>query len=179
MATMNLSGNVDNTVSYTDNQRNDGRNWQLQPAVIFGVNIPDALETDINLSYNFGNAVTKYPDRLIATKTEVFIISLNGKCYISKNLTFGYDYVQTRNYGYSVVSTSGINILNLYLGYSFLKNNSATIAIQGFDLFNQNTGVSRIVNGNTITDSQYQRLLRYFLISFNLKLSKFANTISK
>ena len=52
----------------------------------------------------------------------------------------------------------------------------ATIRLQGYDLFNQNTGISRTVNETTITDSRNNRLARYFLVTFNLRLQKFSGT---
>jgi hypothetical protein len=66
--------------------------------------------------------------------------------------------------------------LSLFVEYRFLKKNAGTIRVQGFDLFNQNTGISRTVNGTTITDAQNERLGRYFLLSFNLRLQKFAGS---
>jgi len=52
------------------------------------------------------------------------------------------------------------------------------LRLQGYDLFNQNTGISSSINGDTRTDSQYNQLARYFLLSFNIQLRKFAGGMS-
>lgn len=64
-------------------------------------------------------------------------------------------------------------MLNVYLERRFLKNNKGTLRFQGYDLLNQNTGISRDINGTTVTDYQNNRMSRYFLLSFNLRLQKF------
>jgi hypothetical protein len=64
-------------------------------------------------------------------------------------------------------------LVNLYIERRFLKKNIGKIRIHGFDLLDQNTGISRTVNGTTITDVRNNRLGRYFLLSLNLRIQKF------
>ena len=64
-------------------------------------------------------------------------------------------------------------VVNVYTEYRFLKNKIATVRLQGFDLFNQNTGISRDVSETTIIESRSLRLARYFLLSLNIRLQKF------
>ncbi|MOA58768.1 hypothetical protein D3C78_1832280 [compost metagenome] len=47
------------------------------------------------------------------------------------------------------------------------------LRIQGFDLLNQNSGITRDVIGNDILDVQNERLSRYFMISLNFRLQKY------
>ena len=54
-----------------------------------------------------------------------------------------------------------------------------TVRFQGFDLFNQNTGITRTVNETTITDSRVLRLARYFLLSANIRLAKFGGGVNR
>ena len=68
-------------------------------------------------------------------------------------------------------------ILNVYVEKSFLQNDMMAIRLQGFDLFNKNTGVRREVVGNDIFDMRNNRLARYFLISLNIRLQKFPSKI--
>ncbi|HVF96759.1 MAG TPA: hypothetical protein VM871_05540, partial [Flavisolibacter sp.] len=65
-------------------------------------------------------------------------------------------------------------ILNVYTEYRFLKGKMMTVRLQGFDLLNENTGILRTVSETTITDSRTNRLARYFLLSVNMRLAKFA-----
>lgn len=77
------------------------------------------------------------------------------------------------NSGYLNTKNSNPTLLNMFAERRFLKNNKATIRLQAFDLFNQNTGISRDVNGTTVTDVQNNRLGRYLLLTFNIRLQKF------
>ncbi|MNT03351.1 hypothetical protein D3C72_1378800 [compost metagenome] len=47
------------------------------------------------------------------------------------------------------------------------------LRFQGFDLMNQNTGISRAVVGNDILDVRNNRLARYFMLSLNIRLQKY------
>jgi len=54
-----------------------------------------------------------------------------------------------------------------------------TLRLQGFDLFNNNTGITRTVNETTVTDSRTLRLARYFLLSANIRLAKFGGGVTR
>ena len=98
-------------------------------------------------------------------------MAINGKNYF-KDLTIGYDFSRAINYGFSGIATNP-NILNMYAEYRFLKGKMMTVKLQGLDLFNQNTGITRTIGENTVTDSRTNRLGRYFLLSVNWRLAKF------
>ncbi|MNN52485.1 hypothetical protein D3C81_1671870 [compost metagenome] len=57
--------------------------------------------------------------------------------------------------------------------YTFGRNNLGMLRFQGFDLMNQNTGISRAVVGNDILDVRNNRLARYFMLSLNIRLQKY------
>ena len=84
-----------------------------------------------------------------------------------------YDLSKQINRGFSNASVQNPTILHVYMEYRFLKGNMGSLRFQGYDLFNQNTGLSRDVFDNVIVDRQTNRLGRYFLMSFNLRLRKF------
>ena len=90
-----------------------------------------------------------------------------------KDWTFGYDLTKIIYTGFVSTVNTNPTLLSLFLERRFLKKNAGAIRIQGFDLFNENTGITRTVNGTTITDTQNERLGRYFLLSFTLRLQKF------
>ena len=96
------------------------------------------------------------------------------KIIFFKNWTLGYDLTKIINTGYLNTKNSNPLLLNMFFERRFLKNNKATIRFQAFDIFNQNTGISREVNGTTVTDVQNNRLGRYYLLTFNFRLQKFA-----
>ena len=132
----------------------------------------NVIDIDLNASYAINKTTTRYT---INTSTEVrsFKFGMNGKNYFFKDWTLGYDLTKTINSGYISTRNSNPAILNIFVERRFLKNNKGTIRLQGYDLFNQNTGISREVNGTIVTDYQNNRLGKYFLLSFNLRLQKF------
>ncbi|MDQ6813415.1 MAG: TonB-dependent receptor family protein [Bacteroidota bacterium] len=173
-ATVSTSGSFDNNISYTDNFRNNGRNWVVRPAVRFRLDLPDKIDIDVNANYNLNKTTTNYIDTIIATEVKSLTLGINGKSYFFKDWTLGYDLSKMINQGYLNTKNSNPTILNMFAERRFLKNNKATIRLQAFDLFNQNTGISRDVNGTTVTDVQNNRLGRYLLLTFNLRLQKFS-----
>lgn len=173
-ATIGASGSFDNNISYTDNFRNNGQNWVIRPNARFRIDLENIIDADINSSYIINKTVTRYVDTTIATQAKTLTLGLNGKSYFFKDWTLGYDLTKVVNKGYLATTNTNPTLLNLYIETRFLKNNAATIRIEEFDLFNQNTGISREVNGTTVTDIQNNRLGRYFLLTFNLRLQKFS-----
>ena len=108
--------------------------------------------------------------------TRTWNIGLNGKEYILKDWTFSYDYAKAINYGYNpdLGKIANPNILNVYLERRFLKDNRATIRLSAFDLFNQNTGYTTTSSPSSFTETNVNRLARYYLATFTLRLQKFA-----
>ncbi len=173
-ASVNANGSYDNNISFTDNQKNTGYNWTLRPGARLRLDLQDIIEVDLNSTYSINKTVTRYTTFTNKTEVRSLNIGLNGKNYFLKNWTLGYDLNKTYNTGY--LSSKNINptLLNMYVERRFLKGNAGLLRLQGFDLFNQNTGISREVNGTTVTDYQNNRLGKYFMLSFNLRLQKFA-----
>ena len=64
-------------------------------------------------------------------------------------------------------------ILRLYTEYRFMKGNVGAFRLEAFDIFDQNSGISRDVFDNIIIDRQVNRLGRYFMLPFNLRLNRF------
>src|SRR5690606_19850486 len=108
------------------------------------------------------------------TKVSTYSFNFNSRIYFLKSLLWGSDLSKTINNGYS--SSLAVNpfIINTYLEKQFLKDKSATLRLQAYDLLNENTSVSRQVTGNVITDSQSNRLSRYFMMSFTMRIQKFS-----
>jgi hypothetical protein len=85
----------------------------------------------------------------------------------------GYDLRKTINSGFDNSIIRNPTILRLYTEYRFMKANVGAIRFEAFDIFNQNSGISRDVFDNIIIDRQVNRLGRYFMLSFNLRLNRF------
>ncbi|RYD94734.1 MAG: hypothetical protein EOP54_16995, partial [Sphingobacteriales bacterium] len=187
--TVSLSGNVaySNNIGFSNSidslnratafEKNISKNLVFTPGFRFRINITDVVDAEFNTSYSINKTVSTINNNnpLFAQNTNARTLNLgiNGKNYFWKDWTFSYDFTRSVNYGYNVPVTNP-NILNVYVERRFLKNNQATIRVQGFDLFNQNRGFSSTDNGITTTQSNTNRLSRYFLLTFALRLQKFA-----
>ena len=172
-ATVNFNASYSNNISFTDNQRNRGSNLNLRPGTTLRVDINDVMDAGVTADYTIYRTTTKYTEYTNTTKARTLNLGVNGKNYFFKDLTLGYDLSKVINYNFSSNVNANPLILNVYAEYRFLKNKLATVRLQGFDLFNENTGVSRTISETMIIDSRNNRLARYFLVSFNYRLQKF------
>jgi hypothetical protein len=66
-------------------------------------------------------------------------------------------------------------LINSSLSKTFLKANNLKFALSGNDLFNQNVGFRRTAFGNTISQSSFTNIQRYFLFSIVWDFSKFGS----
>ena len=176
--TLTYSGRAyyNNYVTFTNAERNIAKNLSLNQGFRFRFDLKDVMDADLNGSYTV--TTTRYSalssdDQNVKTLR----MGINGRNYFFKDLTLGYDFSKTINRGFIGFSQDPL-LLNLFMEYRFLKGNMGKLRLQGYDLFNQNTGISSSINGDTRTDSQYNQLARYFLLSFNIQLRKFAGGMS-
>lgn len=163
--------NYSNNIAFTNNDRITGKNLVLNQGVRFRTDIRDVINAEFNTSYSF-NQTTYSSGSLTDRNTSTCQFGLEGRTYFHKDLTLGYDFSKVYNSGYNTGQTNP-TFLNLFLEYRFLTGNKANIRVQGYDLLNQNTGISRDVFDNVIVDSQSNRLARYFMLSFRYQIQKF------
>lgn len=170
----NLNGMADyiNNISYINEERNFGRHFIYSQAAQLRFSLADVVETELNTSYTFNRTryTLLYTDGIDANS---FLIGLAGKGYLSDNWAFGFDMSHRLNTGYSSFVNANPTLLNAYIECTFLRNNMAMLRLQGFDLFNQNTGITREVLGNDVLDIRNNRLARYFMLSLNIRLQKY------
>lgn len=172
---MNLNGNADyyNNISYINDKKSFGGHFLFTQAVQFRYAWNDIFEAELSGNYSLNRATFDWPvqDNITA---HTGIVGLGSKAYLGQHITLGLELSQKFNAGYSS-SWSNINptIINAYVEYTFGRNNLGMLRFQGFDLMNQNTGISRAVVGNDILDVQNNRLARYFMLSLNIRLQKY------
>lgn len=163
--------NYSNNIAFTNNERNIGKNLSLRQGLKFRFDIEDILDTELNTSYTLNR--TTYSNSTLANRnTNQVNIGIEGRNYFFKDLVLGYDFSQTINEGFGT-SIGNPTLLSFYLEHRFLKGNRGSLRLQGFDLLNENTGISRDVFDNEIIDRQSNRLTTYFLLSFNFRLQQF------
>jgi uncharacterized membrane protein YgcG len=157
--------------------KNIAKTLTLTPTVRFRVDITDIMDVQALTSYSINKTDNSVNTGLFSANQNIktWIIGLSGKNYILKDWTLGYDYTKQQNFGYSsAVPITNPTIFNAYLERRFLKGNAATIRVAAFDIFNQNTGFTASQNGSTFTQSNVNRLGRYFMATLAIRLQKFA-----
>ncbi len=187
--TVTFTGNVNyvNNIGYSSSidsnnvasatVRNIAKTLTLTPGARFRVDITDVIDAQASANYAIAKTDNSVNSALYDANTDIrtLTLGLNGKQYILKDWTFSYDYTKQLNYGYAASEkVTNPNILNLYLERRFLKQNRATIRFSVFDAFNQNNGFSTTTNGSIVTQTNVNRLGRYYLATFTLRLQKFA-----
>lgn len=78
-----------------------------------------------------------------------------------------YNKVTGRGNGFDTEYT----LVNAFISRQFFKNRG-TFKLSAYDLFNQNTGITRTASANSIQDSNFNVLKRYFLFGFTYTLNR-------
>jgi hypothetical protein len=170
----NVSSDSSNFARTTE--ENIQKNLQLTPGMKFRVDITNVIDAQFLTNYAINHTDNTVQNSLTngTSNIRTWNLALNGKNYFG-DWTFSYDYSKAINYGYATnLGITNPNILNVYLERRFLKQNRATIRLSAFDLFNENTGFSSTQTVSSLTQSSVNRLARYYLATFTLRLQKFS-----
>ncbi|MBE8722924.1 outer membrane beta-barrel protein [Sphingobacterium pedocola] len=145
-------------------------NTVFNQMLFFRYNPSENLEINpgIRYAYNITNSTLQDFE---SPNTSKLTPSIIGSVNITPTTIFGADLSKEFNKGYR----TDVNpfIINTYIEQRFMKDQRATIRLQGFDLLNQQTNINRSV-GEILTDSRTNRLARYFMLTFTFKLQKFS-----
>ncbi|MBK0380449.1 TonB-dependent receptor [Mucilaginibacter segetis] len=179
-----FTGNVNyaNNISYISNvaadtyemttEKNISKNLVLSQGLRFRTNITDIIDAEASTTYSINRSTNSIEQADINNKFSTLNIGLNGKNYFFKDWTLSYDYSKQIYYGYQ--GATNPNILNAYVERRFLKGNVGTLRFSVNDVFNENTGYTTTQSGSYITQTSANRLGRYYLLTFTLRLQKFA-----
>lgn len=99
--------------------------------------------------------------------------NISGSFYLPKKIELSSECVfnlQPRNSSFK----SSINIIlwNAYLQKKIFKNDKAFVKLSVNDILNNNTGYSRYIDGNNVTEGNRLVLKRYFLLTLGWNFSK-------
>ena len=172
VVSINGSANFNNNVSFTNGEKNIGKNWILTQGLNTQINPVKWLEMNPGFTYSYN---TNSNDIITNTNTKVstYGVNFNSKTYFLKTFLIGIDLSKTINSGYSSLLAANPFIINTYIEKQFFKSKNGTLRLQAYDLLDENTSVSRNVTANSIVDSRSNRLSRYFMLSFTMRLQKF------
>lgn len=187
--TLSFNGNVSyvNNIGYSSSvdennimsipEKNIAKNLVFTPNARFRLDLADVIDAQANVIYSAAKTTNSVNETAFGNNSNfrTLTLALNGKNFFWKDWTLFYDFTRVVNYGYADnLGVTNPNILNVYVERRFLKDSRATIRLSAFDLFNQNNGVTTQPTANSITQSNINRLGRYYLATFTFRLQKFA-----
>jgi hypothetical protein len=164
--------NVDATTYNFTTEKNLAKTLVFAPGVRFRVDITDIIDAEANTTYTVNSSKNSINQPGINDNFRTWQLGLNGKNYLWKNWTVSYDYTKYLYYGYT--GANNPNIFNTYIERRFLKGNMATIRAGVYDVFNENTGYTSTQNGSFVTQTNANKLGRYYLLTFTYRFTKMA-----
>ncbi len=168
------SGNASNNISYSNSEKNIGKNRIITQRLRLQINPTVGFELTPQARFTYNSTRNSLATAGTGNDIKTYELSTEGKFTFLKSMVLNIDYNKNINTGYSSSLSQNPQILNAYLEKQFFKDKRATLRIQGFDLFNENTGINRSLNGISTIDTRSNRLGRYFMMSFTVRLQKFA-----
>ena len=173
-----LRGTFDyiNMISYANNDLNTNRNINFSQSLKFRMNQRRLILTT-SATYTYSS--NRYSIELLKLRNiETWQFNWSGRAFLNKDFSLSADVSKKINSGYSLAVANPM-LINLSLEKILFKNRQGTISLQAYDLLNQGNNLVRSISDNSITDSQYNQITRYFLVSFNYRLQNFGHKKTK
>ncbi|MBZ0100247.1 MAG: outer membrane beta-barrel family protein, partial [Taibaiella sp.] len=173
-----IGGNFNTSINRTNNFVNGVKNTSdfNQYSVGFDINYEDKEETvevewETDFTYNDNKATIS----TLATSYWTIENTLDVSVVLPKKFEIGTDfnwYIRER----TVVFDRNNNVFrwNAYVSKKFLKNDQLELRASVFDILNQNLGFSRFANSNTVTETNYNTIRRYGLVTLIWNFTKMA-----
>ena len=157
----------------------NGNNWIITQGFVFEFNYKEWLELGTGISYSlndnkFKSANGKKLTGFQNTSSNAWTFSNNININFTKTLSLKYDFDYTINTGLANGVSKNLAIMNASLEKQLFKKKNGIIKLAAFDVFKQNSNISRSVNGYSIIDTRTNRLTRYFIATFTYRLQRFA-----
>ena len=196
--TLNGSANYNHNINLTDSVRQNGNilvqnlaltkvignNWVLSQGINFEFNYKEWLELGTGVTYSmndvkYKNASGSGSSAFINSSSNAWTFSNNINIDITKTLILKYDLDYTINSGLASSVSRNLAIMNASLEKQLFKKKNGILKLAAYDLFKQNSNISRSVSANYITDTRSNKLTRYFMATFTYRLQKFAGVQSQ
>jgi len=146
-------------------------------------NITDRLSEGAGLNFNYA-----YKDKLNFTWiNRLSHIHVNNSTQptinsdyfdLTNSLSFSYEFVKNWriNNDFSRVSSAGQKVILLNTGIQkfFMDKRQLSLELKGFDLLNQNSDISRIINSNLVTDTRTNNIRQYFYMKLVYRVNRLA-----
>jgi hypothetical protein len=174
-STFNINTNLgyDSYANIFNGSENVTNSLSSGGGIRLNVNPSEKFDASISANVTYNKA-----SQSVQTHLNTQFVNYSGTAEVNwtlpLNFVIGSDARLLINRGGSATFNQEFVLLGAYLEKRFLKENAGAIRLQGFDLLNQNTNISRTVGDAFIEDLRTNMLQRYFLLSFSYKFGKFA-----
>jgi hypothetical protein len=158
-------------VSFLNNNRNNIGNLSITPNLSWSFNIDNKI--DLQATARVGYNQARYSlQKQLNTNYWQQQYGLEMTNYLPGGIVLNNNFNYIKTTGRAAGFNTSVPFWNASLAKGFLKNKRAEVKISGFDLLNENIGITRNANQNYIEDIRYNVLQRYFLLSFTYSLNK-------
>ena len=166
---INVGGNYNRDVNFTNSVKNITNSWALTNGYRLVSNL-DKLDLTVGVNGAVNRATYSVQPQF---NTRFFSFSPNiGVSYLFPgDIRWSVDADYSQNTGRGEGFDTYFTLVNSYLSKQFFKNRGTFKAAVN-DLLNQNQGITRTANNNTIRDERYNVLRRYFMFSFTYSLNR-------
>ncbi|MGG9960465.1 outer membrane beta-barrel protein [Ferruginibacter sp. SUN106] len=174
---LNGSANFNHNINLTDDIKTIGQNWVLSQGFGFEYNLKEWLQLGSGVNYSLNDVKYKStsdkPTTFVNSSSNAWTLTNNINVNATKRLVLKYDLDYTMNNGLANSVSQNPVLMNASLEQQLFKKKNGIIKFAAYDLFKQNTNISRSIYGSSITDTRTNKLTRYFLLTFTYRIQKF------
>ncbi len=173
----NYGGSImyNNNVSYISSAKNTGKNLVLGQRFSTTITVKKWLETSAGVNFTLNDA--KYSlNKQLNSNTRAWSLTHSSRFFLPKDFTITYDMDKSINSGYADNVTANPFIINGSIEKLVSTKYNASLRLNAYDLLNENTSVTRTVNGSGFTDTRTNKLGRYVMLSLVFRFNKFTGT---
>lgn len=172
----NLNSNAGVNFSRTPGLLNGRLNYAESPSYSAGIGLSSNISKAVDFSLNYNFSYTSVNNSLVPAQNNSYynqIIGIKANFVLKESLVLNGDFSQNLFNGLSQGINTNFALLNLGLGYKFLKGKQAELRATVFDLLNQNTNLNRSITETYTEDSRSNNLRQFYMLTFTYTLRVF------
>lgn len=166
---INVGGSYNRDVNFTNSLKNITNSWSISNGYRLVSNL-DKLDLTAGINGSVNRATYSVQPNS-NTRYYTFSPNISVSYMFPGDIRWSVDADYNQNTGRGEGFDTHFTLVNSYLSKQFFKNRG-TFKASVNDLLNENQGVSRTANNNTIRDESYNVLQRYFMFSFTYSLNR-------
>ena len=166
---ISVSGNYDRDVNFTNSLKNITNSWAITNGYRLVSNL-DKLDLTAGVNGSINRATYSIQPNS-NTRYYTFSPNISVSYMFPGEIRWSVDADYNQNTGRGEGFDTHFTLINSYLSKQFFKNRG-TFKASVNDLLNENQGITRTANNNTIQDVSYNVLQRYFMFSFTYALNR-------